>query len=92
MASHVHTSSATWPGFEAAWGLLGLDAFGPAVDVDSSQPPYRGSHLLTTDATPAVADDTPNLSHRSVVEDRLTPKNAAGQPMFAPVWRYACMS
>jgi hypothetical protein len=89
---HVHTSSATWPGFEAAWGLLGLNAFGPAADVDSSEPPYGGSHLLTTDAEPAVDDDTPNLPHRSVVEDRLTPKTSAGHPLFAPVWRYACMS
>jgi hypothetical protein len=71
---HVHTSSATWPSFEAGWALFGLSRFGPSVDVDGTQPPYGGSHLLTTDATPAVDDDTPNLPHRSLVEDRLTPK------------------
>lgn len=89
---HVHTSSATWPSFEAGWALFGLSAFGPSVDVDGAQPPYGGSHLLTTDATPAVEDDTPNLSHRSLVEDRLTPKTPSGEPLFTPVWQYACMS
>ena len=89
---HRHTSSPSWQGFEGAWGLLGLDAFGPAVDVDSQAPPYDGSHHLTTDAAPAVSDDTPNLTHRSVVEDRLTPKTASGEALFAPVWQYACMS
>jgi len=89
---HAHTSSPSVLGFEAAWGLLGLEAFGPAVDVDTTAPPYGGSHELTTDATPAVLDDTPNLTHRSVVEDRLTPKTATGEALFAPVWQYACMS
>lgn len=45
-----------------------------------------------TDAAPAVDDGTPNLTHRSVVEDRLTPKAASGEPLFAPVWQYACLS
>ncbi|HZT05483.1 MAG TPA: hypothetical protein VFC51_00490 [Chloroflexota bacterium] len=89
---HVHTSSTSWPAFEGAWGLLGLDTFGPLVDVDTVAPPYNGSHHLTTDAAPAVSDDTPNLTHRSVVEDRLTPKTASGAPLFAPVWQYACLS
>jgi hypothetical protein len=87
---HVHTSSVSWPAFEGAWGLLGLDTFGPSVDVDTIAPPYNGSHHLTTDAVPAVNDDTPNLTHRSVVEDRLTPKTALREPLFAPVWRLAC--
>jgi hypothetical protein len=85
---HAHTSSLGTASAQATWGLLGLNAFGPSVDVDTSEPPYNGSHQLTTDAPPAVADDT----HNSVVEDRLTPKTASGEPLFAPVWQYACMS
>lgn len=89
---HVHTSSPNTQAFTESWSAFGLDRFGPPVDVDSSQPPYNGSHHLTTDAEPAVEDGTPNLIHRSLVEDRLTPTTASGESLFAPVWQYACMS
>jgi hypothetical protein len=85
---HVHSTSAGMVAAQGTWGLLGLDAFGPSVDIDTHDPPYNGSHHLTTDAPPAVTDDT----HNSVVEDRLTPRTASGEPLFAPVWQYACMS
>jgi hypothetical protein len=85
---HVHTTSPSAVAALGAWGLLGLDAFGPSVDVDTNAPPYNGSHHLTTDARPSESDDT----HNSVVEDRPTPKAASGEPLFAPVWQYACMS
>jgi hypothetical protein len=85
---HVRSSSPYAASARGTWGLLGLDTFGPPVDVDANSPPYSGSHYLTTAAVPAVGDDT----HNSVVEDRLTPRTASGEPLFAPVWQYACMS
>lgn len=34
---------------------LGVDDFGPAVDIDETIPPYGGFHHLTTDAAPTDA-------------------------------------
>jgi len=71
-----------------AWGLLGLNAFGPVVLVDEVSPPYRGSHQLTTDALPRTGDYAD--AHGSTVVDRKTPHLADGSPLFAPVWRAMC--
>jgi hypothetical protein len=88
---HLRSSSGLAPAFALAWSAIGMDRFGPATDTDSAKPPYGGSHHLTTNAEP-VADGKGNLIHRSVVQDQATPRTPAGQPLFAPVWQYACFS
>lgn len=88
---HLRSSSPLAPAFPLAWTALGLDRFGAAVSVDGVRAPYGGSHHLTTDLEP-VGDGGPNISHRSVVQDRVTPKTTEGRPAFAPVWQYACLS
>jgi hypothetical protein len=88
---HRHSSSPNAEAFRPAWSLFGMDAFGDPVDTDSVTPPYGGSHHLTTDAE-AIDDGMPNLTHRSVVADPVTPRSETGRPLFAPVWEYACLS
>lgn len=63
------------------WTALGQDAFGPRTLVDTSSPPYGGSHELLTSLP--VANP-----HASTVGDGATPLDASGVPVFAPVWRY----
>lgn len=86
---HLRSSSPNAEAFQQAWTTMGL--IGPAVNTDDGKPPYNNTHHLTTNAEP-IADGGPNLIHRSVVVDGATPKTAAGQPLFASVWQYACFS
>jgi hypothetical protein len=88
---HVRSSSPQATGFVAAWSTFGMDRFGPPVDVDSTAPPYGGSHHLTTGLKP-VDDGRPNLEHRAIAGDRTTPRTSDGKPALAPAWQYACMS
>jgi hypothetical protein len=88
---HARSSSPNAQAFPLAWATLELGHFGPAVDIDSAAPPYDGSHYLITNAEP-IDDGGPNLTHRGVVADAVTPKTPSGQPLFSPVWQYACFS
>lgn len=88
---HMRSSSALAPAFPLAVTAMAIDRFGMPTDADTTRAPYNGSHHLTTNADP-VSDGQPNLTHRSVVQDRATPRSPGGQPLFAPVWQYACFS
>jgi hypothetical protein len=68
----------------AVWGALGLGVFGDAVLVDGLEPPFEGSHMLFTEASPAFPGLTSR--HSSVVLDRYTPDRDDGSPRFGPVW------
>lgn len=58
---------------------LGLDEFGPVVDVDQEAPPYRRSRMLTTDFPGTKLES--RVAHTAVIN----PRNAG---VFGPVWRY----
>ena len=70
------------------WQALGLGRFGAPVSVDEYGPPFNGSHMLFTNAYPAVFGLIAN--HNSVVVDRQTPEYADGSPQFAEVWELMC--
>ena len=67
-----------------SWQMLGLERFGPLVDVDASAPPFRNSRRLLTSFD---VDGDAKRAHSSV-----TPGPAAlkknGQLAHEPVWRY----
>jgi hypothetical protein len=88
---HLRSSSPSAEAVPLAWSAIGLDQFGAGVDVGSVQPPYDGSHQLTTNADP-VNDGMPDLPSRSLAVDSATPRSPGGQPFFAPAWQYACFS
>ncbi len=88
---HLRSSSPLAPAFAFSFAALGLDRFGANVDADTSKPPYNNTHHLTTNLEP-VKDGQANISHRSVIQDRVTPRTAEGKPVFAPVWQYMCFS
>ncbi len=68
----------------SAWEALGMSAGGPVVDVDEALPPYGGSQRLVT----RLRDVPRGKYHGCVVQDRVTPLDASGQPLYRPVWRY----
>lgn len=71
--------AATWPQQLANLRALKLDAFGPFVLVDVTQPPYRHSHILVTNYPGGTL--TSQEAHTAVISWR----NAA---VFERVWRY----
>jgi hypothetical protein len=64
------------------WDSMGLNRFGPPVNVTVQLPPYSGSHQLITSTAVSIAD-----VHGSTVVDTRSPK-AADKYIFEPVWKY----
>jgi hypothetical protein len=83
--SHVLDGGWTGGHYCRSWELLGLQAFGPIVNVDRSKPPYGNSRRLITDAD--VGHDA-RRAHGSVVPGKSAPKNAGGKYLHEDVWKY----
>lgn len=81
--AHIR-STFTVPFFKSAWQLLGMDRFGPTVNVDTEVPPFNGTHQLATNVEPV----RPGPFHQSVAVDAATPKDANGRPVLAVAWQY----
>jgi hypothetical protein len=79
---------------QAQWAAikLGMDRFGPPVNVDNSPLEFEGSHLLLTDAKAAPPKKPVIPNHGTTIRDDVTPKLLNGQPLFAPVWQYMCFA
>jgi hypothetical protein len=59
-------------------------AFGGVQDIATVPWPYGNSHELSTSVEPALSGQY----HNSVVTDATTPRDAQGEPLYRPVWRY----
>ncbi|MBK1986392.1 hypothetical protein A0J48_002305 [Sphaerospermopsis aphanizomenoides BCCUSP55] len=80
----THIKDEGYDRIQKAWELLGMDKYGPIVNVDGQQPPYKHSHRLVTNMMPA----RPEKYHGSVATDGPTPKFSDGTPVFKSVWQY----
>lgn len=82
-----HTLDGGWTGdhYCRSWEMMGLNKFGPIVDVDISAPPYQNSRRLVTNAD--VKKDA-NRAHGSVTPGGAAIKDAEGKLIHEPVWRY----
>lgn len=83
--SHVLDDGWTGDHYCRSWDLLGLDAFGPSVNVDETGPPYANSRRLISAAD--VGGDA-GRAHAAVTPGRASPQDAVGQLLYEPVWRY----
>lgn len=83
----THVLDGGWTGdhYCRSWELLGLQRFGPIVNVDENSFPYQNSRRLITAAD--VGGD-PGRAHSSVSPGSRSPENAKGEKLFDPVWRY----
>ena len=76
--------------------LAALDMlrFGDPVLVGDSlggqlgEPPYGGTHVLTTDLRPTLGYLAPNAPHQSTARDNNTPLGPDRTPLLRAAWRY----
>ncbi|XZE34522.1 BPSS1187 family protein [Pirellulaceae bacterium SH501] len=83
----THVLDTGWTGnhYPRSWKMLGLDAFGPIVDVDQVPAPFGGSHQLTTNAD--VKGDK-DRAHGVSSPGKSAIKNPDGTFAHEAVWRY----
>lgn len=82
-----HVLDGGWSGHHycRSWELLGLQQFGPIVNVDRCKPPYGNTRRLITDAD---VKDNARRAHSSVVPGGAAVKDASGRFLHEDVWRY----
>ena len=83
--THVLDGGWTADHYCRSWELLGLNQFGPVVNVDNQMPPYGNSRRLVTDAD--VKKDA-NRAHSSSVPGGAAVKDAGGKYIHEAVWKY----
>lgn len=83
--SHVLDSGWTGDHYCRSWELLGLNEFGPIVDVDKQAPPYGNTRRLITAFD--VNGDA-KRAHSSVQPGRSAAKNDKGEYLHEAVWKY----
>jgi len=82
-----HVLDGGWSGdhYCRSWELIGLQKFGPIVNVDKMASPYGNTRRLITDAD--VKKDA-NKAHGSVTPGGSAVKDASGKYIHESVWRY----
>ncbi len=82
-----HVLDTGWSGdhYCRSWQMLGLNKFGPIVDVDKTAAPYGNSRRLIT-AADVKGDE--KRAHSSVVPGGAAVKDASGKYVHEDVWRY----
>lgn len=82
-----HVLDAGWSGdhYPRSWQLLGLQKFGPIVNIDADKPPYQNTRRLIS---AAEVGNEANRAHGSVTPGKSSPKNGEGEFLFEGVWRY----
>ena len=83
--SHVLDGGWTGHHYDRSWELMGLNQFGPIVDVDKAAPPYGNTRRLITAAD--VKGDA-KRAHSSVTPGGAAVKDASGKFIHEAVWRY----
>ena len=83
--THVEDSGWVASHYCRSWELLGLNQFGPIVDVDQSQPPYQHTRRLVTKFD---VGGNAGRAHSGSVPGRSAGKNADGEYLHEDVWRY----
>jgi hypothetical protein len=85
-----HVDDDLYPKALLGWTALGMDAFGPNTNVDSTTTPYGNTHRLYTRVQPvAFLGDNLNAAHNCVATAAYAPKQPDGiTPVYVPVWEY----
>lgn len=82
-----HVLDGGWSGdhYCRSWELLGMNEFGPIVNVDEAAPPYGNTRRLISAAD--VGGDE-KRAHSAVQPGKGSPKDPDGKLAYEPVWRY----
>lgn len=83
----THVLDAGWTGdhYCRSWIMLGLNEFGPLIDVDETPAPYKNSRRLITNSD---VGNNAGRAHGAVAPGRAAVKNADGEYIHEDVWRY----
>jgi len=83
----THVLDDGWKGdhYRRSWLMLGLNQFGPVVNVDETPAPYQHSRRLITQAD---VNNDPKRAHGSVAPGKSSPKGPDGKYLYEDVWRY----
>lgn len=81
-----HTLDAGWPDhYHRSWKMLGLENYGPIVNVDESKAPYNNSRQLITKAN---VNNNPRRAHSASTPGRNSVKDKKGGYIYEEVWKY----
>lgn len=83
----THTGDEGWTKHHycRSWLMLGLNKFGPIVNVDESKQPYGNSRrLISTEASIKDA----NRAHSASTPGGASPKGKDGKYLYEDVWKY----
>ncbi len=83
--SHVLDTGWTGDHYCRSWEMLGLNAYGPLVDVDLVSPPFENSRRLITNAD---VNGDEKRAHSCVTPGKAAVKDTRGDYVHAAVWRY----
>ncbi len=83
--SHVLDGGWTGDHYCRSWEMMGLNEFGPIVNVDKVAPPFENSRRLITDAD-VKGDD--KRAHSSVTPGGAAVKDKDGKFIHEAVWKY----
>ena len=75
----AHTADDAYTAIIGSWNSFGL--IGQPTSIEGKVAPYDGSHRL-------IASTASSYPHGSVVVHSSSPKDASGQYVFEPAWRY----
>lgn len=83
----THVLDSGWVGshYCRSWEMLGLNEFGPLVDVDTTKPPFKNSRRLITNYD--VKNDA-NRAHSGSVPGKAAGKDSNGNYIHEAVWEY----
>lgn len=83
----THVLDTGWTGdhYCRSWELLGLNEFGPIVNVDETPAPYGHSRRLITTAD---VNNNPQRAHSASVPGGAAVKDAEGRFIHEDVWKY----
>ena len=82
-----HVLDGGWSGdhYCRSWELLGMNAYGGIVNVDDTPPPFGNSRRLISAADVGGNADK---AHSAVQPGSASPRNAKGDFLYEPVWKY----
>lgn len=82
-----HVLDGGWSGdhYCRSWELLGMNEYGPIVNVDDAAPPYDNSRRLVS-AVDVGGDE--KKAHSAVQPGKSSPQTGDGAMLYEPVWRY----
>lgn len=85
----THVLDSGWSGdhYCRSWQLLGLNKYGPVVNVDKTPAPFGNSRRLITDAE-IKADDKPKAAHGASTPGGSAIKGPDGKYIHEDVWKY----